>query len=378
LLGKKCHALRIASWQARREGWLAEHMMIVGVENPAGEIHYIACAFPSACGKTNLAMLIPPDSMPGWKIWTVGDDIGWLHPGPDGRLWAINPEAGYFGVVPGTNAKTNRHAFEMIRRDTIFTNVAVTADNQPWWEGLEAGVPVTDWQGRLFDPARGPAAHPNSRFTVSARQNPSYSPMADAPQGVPISALVFGGRRRALAPLVFQARNWGHGVLVGAAMASETTAAATGDVGVVRRDPMAMKPFAGYNFGDYWQHWLSMADRVPRLPGIFQVNWFRRDAGGHFLWPGYGENLRVLAWIIERCQGRGAADETAIGAVPRRDALNLAGLNLTGATVCELLSVDTAQWRSEAEQIGSYLEGFGSRLPGGLRVELDGLRARLK
>ncbi len=378
LLGKKCHALRIASWQARCEGWLAEHMMIVGVENPAGDIHYIACAFPSACGKTNLAMLIPPGSMPGWKIWTVGDDIAWLHPGPDGRLCAINPEAGYFGVVPGTNAKTNRHAFEMIRRDTIFTNVGVTADNQPWWEGLDQGVPVTDWQGRPFDPARGPAAHPNSRFTVSARQNPSYSPMADAPQGVPISALVFGGRRRALAPLVFQARNWRHGVLVGAAMASETTAAATGDVGVVRRDPMAMKPFAGYNFGDYWQHWLSMADRVPRLPGIFHVNWFRRDAAGHFLWPGYGENLRVLAWIIDRCQGRGAADETAIGAVPRRDALNLAGLNLPDAMVCELLSVDATQWRKEADEIGAYLEGFGSHLPEGLRSELGDLRARLK
>ncbi len=377
LLGKKCHALRIASWQARQEGWLAEHMLIVGVENPAGEIHYLACAFPSACGKTNLAMLIPPDSMPGWKIWTVGDDIAWLHPGPDGKLWAINPEAGYFGVVPGTNAKTNRHAFEMIRRDAIFTNVGVTADNQPWWEGLDEGVPVTDWQGRPYEPARGPAAHPNSRFTVSARQNPCYSPMADAPQGVPITALVFGGRRRALAPLVFQARSWQHGVLMGAAMASETTAAATGDVGVVRRDPMAMKPFAGYNFGDYWQHWLSMADRVPGLPGIFHVNWFRRDAGGRFLWPGYGENLRVLAWIIDRCQGRAAAEDTAIGAVPRRDALNLGGLGLSDATVRELLSVDATQWRSEADEIGRYLEGYGSHLPKGLHRELDGLRERL-
>ncbi len=377
LLGKKCHALRIASWQARREGWLAEHMMIVGVENPAGEVHYLACAFPSACGKTNLAMLIPPASMPGWKIWTVGDDIGWLHPGPDGRLWAINPEAGYFGVVPGTNAKTNRHAYEMIRRDTIFTNVGLTADNQPWWEGLEEGTPVTDWQGRPYDPAKGPAAHPNSRFTVSARQNPSYSPKADAPEGVPISALVFGGRRRTLAPLVFQARDWRHGVLAGAAMASETTAAATGDVGVVRRDPMAMKPFAGYNFGDYWRHWLSMADRVPRLPGIFQVNWFRRDAGGRFLWPGYGENLRVLAWIIERCSGHAAGVDTAIGAVPRKDALNLSGLDLPDATVSELLSVDVAQWRGEAVEIGTYLEGFGSRLPEELRAELARLGARL-
>jgi len=295
LLGKKCHALRIASWQARTEGWLAEHMLIVGVENPAGETHYLACAFPSACGKTNLAMLIPPAAMPGWKVWTVGDDIAWLHPGSDGRLWAINPEAGYFGVVPGTNAKTNRHAYEMIRRDAIFTNVAVTADNQPWWEGLDEGRPALDWQGRPYDPARGPAAHPNSRFTVSARQNPSYSPQADAASGVPITALVFGGRRRTLAPLVFQARDWAHGVLVGAGMASETTAAATGDVGVVRRDPMAMKPFAGYNFADYWGHWLSMADRLEKPPGVFHVNWFRRDAAGKFLWPGYGENLRVLA-----------------------------------------------------------------------------------
>ncbi len=377
LLGKKCHALRIASWQARDEGWLAEHMLIVGIENPAGETHYLACAFPSACGKTNLAMLIPPASMPGWKVWTVGDDIAWLHPGPDGRFWAINPEAGYFGVVPGTNAKTNRHAFEMIRHDTIFTNVGLTSDNEPWWEGLDQGAPAFDWQGRPFDPARGPAAHPNSRFTVSARQNPSYSPMADAPQGVPITALVFGGRRRALAPLVFQARDWAHGVLVGAGMASETTAAAAGDVGVVRRDPMAMKPFAGYNFGDYWGHWLSMAKRVRRLPGIFHVNWFRRDAAGRFLWPGYGENLRVLAWIIERCNGRAEAKDTAIGAVPSRDALDLSGLRLDDATIDELLAVDNGAWREEAAEIGRYLEGFGARLPAAMRDELGRLNARL-
>ncbi len=377
LLGKKCHALRIASWQARDEGWLAEHMMLVGVENPAGEIHYLACAFPSACGKTNLAMLIPPASMPGWKIWTVGDDIGWLHPGPDGRLWAINPEAGYFGVVPGTNAKTNRQAFEMIRLNTIFTNVGLAANDEPWWEGMDEGTPALDWQGRPFDAARGPAAHPNSRFTVSARQNPSYSPMADAPQGVPITALVFGGRRRTLAPLVYQARDWSHGVLVGAGMASETTAAATGDVGIVRRDPMAMKPFCGYNFGDYWAHWLSMPGRLRQLPGIFHVNWFRRDAQGRFLWPGFGENLRVLAWIIERCSGRAPAVDTAIGAVPSRDALDFSGLGLDDATIEELLAVDQAAWRAEAAEIGRYLESFGARLPAGLGEDLGRLKSRL-
>jgi phosphoenolpyruvate carboxykinase (GTP) len=377
LLGKKCHALRIASWQARDEGWLAEHMLIVGVENPRGETHYLACAFPSACGKTNLAMLIPPASMPGWKIWTVGDDIAWLHPGPDGRLWAINPEAGYFGVVPGTNEKTNRHAYEMIRHDTIFTNVALTADNEPWWEGLDEGKPAFDWQGRPFDPANGPAAHPNSRFTVSAKQNPSYSPQADAPQGVPITALVFGGRRRTLAPLVYQARDWAHGVLVGAGMASETTAAAAGDVGVVRRDPMAMKPFAGYNFGDYWAHWLSMEKRVKKLPGVFHVNWFRRDAGGRFLWPGYGENLRVLAWIIDRCRGGGHAVDTAIGAVPGRDGIDYSGLGLEEATIAELLAVDAAAWRHEADDIGNYLESFGARLPAKLKDEVSQLKARL-
>ncbi|HEY5667494.1 MAG TPA: phosphoenolpyruvate carboxykinase (GTP), partial [Gammaproteobacteria bacterium] len=286
LLGKKCHALRIASFQARTEGWLAEHMLIVGVENPAGETHYLACAFPSQCGKTNLAMLIPPDSMPGWKVWTLGDDIAWLHPGADGKLRAINPEAGYFGVVPGTNRDTNRNAYDMIEKDTIFTNVAVTADNEPWWEDKDVGEPVTDWKGNPYT-GKGDAAHPNSRFTVSAKQNPSYSSLADAPEGVPISGIVFGGRRRELAPLVYQAKDWQHGVLVGASVASETTAAATGQVGVVRRDPMAMKPFCGYNFGDYWAHWLGFGGRNLELPDVFHVNWFRRDADGKFLWPGF-------------------------------------------------------------------------------------------
>ncbi len=363
LLGKKCHALRIASWQARQEGWLAEHMLILGVENPAGETHYLACAFPSACGKTNLAMLIPPESHRGWKVWTLGDDIAWLHPGRDGRLWAINPESGYFGVVPGTNAKTNRNAFETIRHDTLYTNVAVTADNQPWWEGLESGQPAVDWQGRPYDPKRGPAAHPNSRFTVAATQNPSYSTLAEAPLGVPISALVFGGRRRELAPLVYEARDWPHGVLVGASVASETTAAAVGEVGVVRRDPMAMKPFCGYNFADYWGHWLSFPERARTLPRIFHVNWFRRDKAGKFLWPGYGDNLRVLRWIIDRCAGRIEARETAIGYLPRAGDIDTSGLDVTDATMNELLAVDAGLWRREMQEIGEYLRGFGSRLP---------------
>jgi phosphoenolpyruvate carboxykinase (GTP) len=377
LLGKKCHALRIASWQARSEGWMAEHMLIVGIENPKGETHYIAAAFPSACGKTNLAMLIPPASMPGWKVWTVGDDIAWLHPGPDGRLWAINPEAGYFGVVPGTNEHTNRHAYEMIRRDTIFTNVAVTADGQPWWEGLDSGTPVTDWQGRPYDAKNGPAAHPNSRFTVAATQNPSYSPQADAATGVPISAIVFGGRRRELAPLVYQARNWSHGVLVGASVASETTAAATGKVGIVRRDPMAMKPFCGYNFADYWSHWLAMAGRIEKRPRIFHVNWFRRDADGSFMWPGFGENLRVLEWIIERCAGRAEAVDTPIGWLPTPEALDLAGLDVAPETLRELLAVDPAAWRAELADVAEYLDSYDERTPADLKAELADVVRRL-
>jgi phosphoenolpyruvate carboxykinase (GTP) len=377
LLGKKCHALRIASWQARDEGWMAEHMMLVGVENPEGETHYIAAAFPSACGKTNLAMLIPPASMPGWKVWTVGDDIGWLHPGPDGRLYAINPEAGYFGVVPGTNRKTNRRAYDMITHNTIFTNVAVTADNQPWWEGLEDGVPAIDWRGRPYDPANGPAAHPNSRFTVSARQNPSFSPMTDAPGGIPISAIVFGGRRREFTPLVYQARNWAHGVLVGAGVASETTAAATGQVGVVRRDPMAMKPFCGYNFGDYWAHWLSFAGKVERLPKIFHVNWFRRDPQGAFLWPGFGENLRVLEWIIGRCKGTVEAVETPVGYLPTATALNTRDLDVDPATLKELLTVLPEAWRKELADIEEYLDAFGQRTPRDLKAELLAVRQQL-
>jgi phosphoenolpyruvate carboxykinase (GTP) len=371
LLGKKCHALRIASWQARQEGWLAEHMLIVGIENPRGEIHYIAAAFPSACGKTNLAMLIPPESYreAGWKVWTVGDDICWMRSGEDGRLYAINPEAGFFGVAPGTSEKSNPNALATIGHDTIFTNVAVTADNQPWWEGLDARLPSKDWEGHDFDPANGPAAHPNSRFTVSARQCPSYSARAEDPQGVPISAIVFGGRRASLVPLVFEARDWTHGVLVGASMGSETTAAATGDVGVMRRDPMAMKPFCGYNFADYFAHWLSFDRPGANLPKVFHVNWFRKGEDGRFLWPGFGENLRVLEWMIERVEGRAGAVELPVGLLPESSELRLQGLDLADGPAEELFDFDRAGWRAEFEQIGAYLKEYGSRMPPSLLDE---------
>ena len=377
LLGKKCHALRIASWQAQDEGWLAEHMLIVGIENPQGETHYVAAAFPSACGKTNLAMLIPPESHEGWKVWTVGDDIAWMQLGADGRLWAINPEAGFFGVAPGTSAKTNPNALDMLSQDAIFTNVALTADNQAWWEVKDQSVPATDWQGRPYDPKNGPAAHPNSRFTVSAKQCKSASPEMDNPNGVPLSAIVFGGRRKELAPLVLQAFDWDHGVLVGASVASETTAAATGKVGVVRRDPMAMKPFCGTNFGDYWAHWLQFAERSDKLPQVFHVNWFRQNADGKFLWPGFGENLRVLRWILDRCAGNGAAVETPIGWLPADGALDTQGLHLGDGVMDELLAVDVAAWRDEFASIREYIESFGKRVPPKLREQLDAADKRL-
>ena len=370
LLGKKCHALRIASYQACSEGWLAEHMLIVGVQNPQGETKYVAAAFPSACGKTNLAMLIPPESYQkaGWKIWTVGDDICWMTPGADGRLWAINPEAGYFGVAPGTSAKTNPNALAMLNHDTIFTNVAVDAQNDPWWEGLP-GTPAKDWQGRDYAASSGPAAHPNSRFTVSAKQCASWSAHAEDAQGVPISAIIFGGRREHLVPLVFEARDWTHGVLVGAAMGSETTAAATGAVGVLRRDSMAMKPFCGYNFADYFAHWLSFDKPGAKLPKIFHVNWFRKGDDGKFLWPGFGDNMRVLEWIIGRCGGGEGALETPIGNVPQTQDLNLAGLDISHNTLEALLHVDHDGWIAEYESIGEYLGSFGSRMPAALLQE---------
>jgi phosphoenolpyruvate carboxykinase (GTP) len=378
LLGKKCHALRIASWQARDEGWLAEHMLILGIESPQGDVRYIAAAFPSACGKTNMAMLVPPASQKGWKVWTVGDDIAWLQPAADGRLFAINPESGFFGVVPGTSPKTNPRAYDMIRRDTIYTNVALTADDQPWWEGNPEGRPAVDWRGRPYAAGNGPAAHPNSRFTVSARQNASFSPAMDDPAGVPISAIIFGGRRRELAPLVYEAKSWTHGVLVGAGVASETTAAATGEVGVVRRDPMAMKPFCGYNFGDYWRHWLSQATPSAKLPRIFHVNWFRQGADGRFLWPGFSENLRVLRWILERCDGNGAAVETPIGFLPAPGALDQSGLTLAPGAMETLLRVDRDAWLREMEDVGKYLAGYGRRLPEELARERERVVADLR
>ncbi len=369
LLGKKCHALRIASWQAQQEGWLAEHMLLVEIESPTGEKHNLAAAFPSACGKTNLAMLIPPASLSGWKVRTLGDDIAWLHLDETGQMRAINPESGYFGVVPGTGPKTNKNAFEMIQSDTIFTNVALTASNEPWWEGKGSGSPTIDWQGRPYDPKNGPAAHPNARFTVSAPRNPSYSPLADDPKGVPISAIIFGGRRRELAPLVYQAKSWQHGVLVGAGVASETTAAATGTVGVTRRDPMAMKPFCGYNFGDYWKHWLSFAQRSTRLPAIFHVNWFRQDEQGRFLWPGFGDNLRVLQWIIDRCEARVGALETPIGFLPKAGDIDVQGVDLLPGAMDALLAVEAKNWRTEMASVEAYLLEFGEHLPGELLAE---------
>jgi phosphoenolpyruvate carboxykinase (GTP) len=378
LLGKKCHALRIASYQAKNEGWLAEHMLIVGIENPKGDVRYVAAAFPSACGKTNLAMLIPPKAYQeqGWKVWTVGDDICWLHPGSDGRLYAINPEAGFFGVAPGTSAGTNPNALAMLNQDTIFTNVAVTEDDQPWWEGLNDQSPKTDWQGRDFDPKNGPAAHPNSRFTVSMQRCPSYTEQAENPKGVPIDAIVFGGRRAHLTPLVMEAEDWEHGVLIGATMASETTAAATGAVGVVRRDPMAMKPFCGYHFADYWQHWLDMGKTLAHPPKIFQVNWFRRDDQERFIWPGFGDNLRVLEWIVDRCHHEAAAIQTPVGLVPPTSAIQVDDLS-ERPDLETLLAIEPQAWHEEIVAIEAFLSEYGKRVPNALLARLVAVKQAL-
>ncbi len=378
LLGKKCYALRIASVMARSDGWLAEHMLILKLTNPAGEVRYVAGAFPSACGKTNLAMLVP--TLPGWKVETIGDDICWMKPGADGRLYAINPEAGFFGVAPGTNFETNPNAMYSIEANTIFTNTALTADGDVWWEGMgEPPAGLTDWRGRAWSPDLGPAAHPNSRFTAPASQDPAIAPEWEDPAGVPIDAILFGGRRARVVPLVFEARDWAHGVFLGSIMASETTAAAVGAVGNLRRDPFAMLPFCGYNMADYFGHWLSFADRLDeaKLPKIFYVNWFRKDDDGHFLWPGYGENSRVLAWVFDRVSGRGEAVSTPIGDVPAPGALDTTGLQISPEALATLLSVDEQDWRAEVPLIEQHYAQFGDRLPTRLRDEVEELVKRL-
>ena len=384
LLGKKCFALRIASTLGRKEEWMAEHMLILGVENPQGEIRYVCGAFPSACGKTNLAMLIPPEAYreKGWKCLTVGDDIAWLRIGPDGRLWAVNPENGFFGVAPGTSAKSNPNALAATKKNTIFTNVVHNLDdNTVWWEGMDKNPPknAENWKGEKWDCTDGSkGAHPNSRFTAPAVNCPCISPEFESKTGVPISAIIFGGRRAKTAPLVYQSRDWDHGVFVGSIMASETTAAATGKVGVVRRDPMAMRPFCGYNMGDYWQHWLDMGAKLSNPPKIFNVNWFRTDDEGNFEWPGFGDNLRVVEWILGRCFGEKDAVETELGYEPKPEDINLEGVDVTLDTVKDILGVDKELWLEECKGIREYYAQFGDKLPKKLAQELDDLEARLK
>ncbi len=388
LLGKKCFALRIASYQGKHEGWQAEHMLILGVENPKGEVKYICAAFPSACGKTNLAMMVPPEGYKkaGYKVWCVGDDIAWIRKGEDGRLYAINPENGFFGVAPGTNEKSNPNALASTKQGTIFTNVAHNLDNNTvWWEGLDKNPPenAIEWTGKPWngkvDEIKG--AHPNSRFTAPAKNCPCISSEFENPAGVPISAFVFGGRRAALTPLVYQSRDWNHGVFVGSIMASETTAAATGAVGVVRRDPMAMLPFCGYDMGDYWQHWINIGETLDadKAPKIFNVNWFRKDEDGNFMWPGFGDNLRVLEWIIKRCENEVDAEETAIGYLPKAEDINIEGLEgeVSVDSLKKILDVDKALWSEEAKGIEEFYGKFGKTLPSELAKELDTLKANL-
>ena len=389
LLGKKCFALRIASYLGKNEGWMAEHMLILGVENPQGEIKYVAAAFPSACGKTNLAMLIPPELYreKGYKVWCVGDDIAWIRVGDDGRLWAINPENGFFGVAPGTNMKSNPNALLSTKKNSIFTNVVHDLDtNTVWWEGMDTPAPTNaiNWRGEKWDPATYVkadkstyGAHPNSRFTAPTVNCPCLSDQFEAPNGVPLSAIIFGGRRAKTAPLVYEARDWNSGVFVGSAMASETTAAATGAVGVVRRDPMAMRPFVGYNMADYFAHWIEMGDKIANKPKIFNVNWFRTDDDGHFIWPGFGDNLRVLLWILDRCENKVDAREVPIGYVPYAKDINIEGLFITEETVEELLTVDRETWIEEAKGIEEFYAQFGDRLPKELEEKLADLKKRL-
>jgi phosphoenolpyruvate carboxykinase (GTP) len=365
LLGKKCFALRIASWMAREQGWMAEHMLILGLEDPSGKVTYMGAAFPSACGKTNLAMMVSALEGQGYRVWTVGDDIAWMYPAPDGTLRAINPEAGFFGVAPGTNRHTNPNVMEALRNNSIFTNVGLTPAREPWWEGMDKEPPagVINWKGEPWSTGGGAVAHPNSRYTVPALQSSSISKRFEDPAGVPISAFIFGGRRAHVAPLVYESRDWQHGVFVGATMASETTAAATGAVGVTRRDPMAMLPFCGYNMADYFRHWLDMGHKLKHPPRVFHVNWFRKGADGKFLWPGYGENVRVLKWMLERIEDKAKASETPIGLVPTPDALTLDGLNISRETMRELLHVEPADWAAELDATRTFFQKFGDRLP---------------
>lgn len=390
LLGKKCFALRIASYQAKNEGWMAEHMLILGVENPKGEVKYVCAAFPSACGKTNLAMMIPPEGYraKGYKVWTVGDDIAWMRKGPDGRLYAINPENGFFGVAPGTNMKSNPNALISTQKGAIFTNVARNLDdNTVWWESLDKNPPVNaeDWKGAKVNgpeyiAAGNKLAHPNSRFTAPTANCPCLSSEFENPQGVPVSAIVFGGRRPDTVPLVYQSRSWNNGVFIGSITGSETTAAAAGAVGVVRRDPMAMLPFCGYNMGDYFKHWIEMGEMLgDKAPKIFNVNWFRVDEDGHFIWPGFGDNLRVLEWILKRCDNEVDAVETAIGYVPKPEDINLEGLkDFDEEKLASILKVDNAKWAKEAAGVEEFYKKFGDKLPQELRDELNGLEERTK